>query len=53
MFVDRFNALILKINFKKYKNIIWMYFLVKNTSKNNCYHNTKHALKKNPIEIWK
>jgi hypothetical protein len=41
--LDCFNALILKIIFKIYKNIILIYFRMKNTLKNN--HN--HTLKQN------
>jgi len=45
VFLDYFNILISKINFKnKNKNIISIHFQVKNTLKNKCYHNTKHAL---------
>ena len=45
VFSGYFNILISKINFKnKNKNIISIHFQVKNTLKNKCYHNTKHAL---------
>jgi hypothetical protein len=36
--------LISKINLKNIKNIVLMHFQVKNTLKNNCYHNSKHYL---------
>jgi len=38
-------VLISKINCEKLKNIILMRFRVKNTLKNNNYHNIKHYLK--------
>jgi predicted metal-binding protein len=39
-----FNALILKIIFKKYKNIILIYFRMKNTLKNNHNHTLKQKI---------
>jgi hypothetical protein len=45
MFLDCFDVLVLKIIFlNKIKNIILMYFQVKNTFKNNCYHILNHLL---------
>jgi len=48
VFLDHFNVLLmLKIIFKKLKiYIILIHFQVKNTLKNNCYHNSKYSLKK-------
>ena len=40
--MDRFDALISKIIFKKYKNIILIHFSIKNTLKNNYNHTSKH-----------
>jgi hypothetical protein len=40
--LDRFDALISKIIFKKYKNIILIHFSIKNTLKNNYNHTSKH-----------
>ena len=37
MFLNRFDVLILKINFKKYKNIILIHLRIKN----NLDHNVK------------
>jgi hypothetical protein len=37
--------MILKINFKNKKNIILIYFQVKNILKNNRYYNFKHYIK--------
>jgi hypothetical protein len=45
VFLDRFDVLISKMNFKKWKNIILMYFQVKKTLKNNLYHTPKHSVK--------
>jgi hypothetical protein len=39
---EHFKMLILKINFKKLKNIILINFQKKNTIKNNRYHYPKH-----------
>jgi len=41
--LESFYVLVSKINFKN-KNIILIYFQIKNTLKNNYYHNTKQAL---------
>jgi hypothetical protein len=47
VFLDHFNVLMSKIIFKKLKKyIILMYFRVKNTLKNNRYHNSKYSLEK-------
>ena len=47
VFLDHFNVLMSKIIFKKLKKyIILMYFRVKNTLKNNRYHNSKYFLEK-------
>ena len=43
-FLDRFDVLISKIIFKKWKNIINMYFSMKNYLKSNHYHTAKHVL---------
>jgi len=42
-FLNSFNVLMSKIIFKKWKNIIGMYFGTKNYLKNNHYHTVKHA----------
>jgi hypothetical protein len=44
-FLDHFDVLISKVNFKKEKNIILMFFPAKNTSKSNYYHTLKYPLK--------
>jgi hypothetical protein len=41
MFLDHFHALMSKIIFLKYKNIILIHFQVKNTLKNNRNHTSK------------
>ena len=41
-FLDRFDVLISKIIFKKWKNIIGMYFSTKSYLKSNHYHTIKH-----------
>jgi hypothetical protein len=43
MFLDYFNMLISKIIFFFKKNIILIYFKIKNTLKNNCYHIQTHS----------
>jgi hypothetical protein len=43
MFSDRFDMLISKLIFKKWKNIVLMYFRAKNILKNR-YHTPKHPL---------
>jgi hypothetical protein len=43
--LDRFDALISKIIFKKLKNIILMHFDTKNTLKSNCKHIPKQEIK--------
>jgi len=45
VFLDHFDVLILKMNFKKEKNIILMFFSAKNTSKNNRHHTLKYPIK--------
>ena len=45
MFSNHFNVLVLKIIFKKSKNIINMYFNTKNYLKNNHNYSAKQALK--------
>jgi predicted TIM-barrel fold metal-dependent hydrolase len=42
--LNRFDVLILKIIFKKYKNIILIHFGIKNTLKNNRKHTNKQCL---------
>ena len=42
--LDRFDALILKIIFLKWKNIILIYFSMKNILKNNRNHTFKYTL---------
>ena len=42
-FLNHFNVLISKIIFKKWKNIIDMYFSTKSYLKSNHYHTAKHA----------
>jgi len=44
MFSNHFKMLMSKIIFKKYKNIINMYFNTKNYLKNNHNHTIKHTL---------
>jgi hypothetical protein len=44
-FLDRFDVMMSKIIFKKWKNIIDMYFGMKNYLKSNHYHTVKHALR--------
>jgi len=44
MFSSYFDMLMLKIIFKKLKNIILMYFQVKNILKNNLNHILKYGL---------
>ena len=54
-FLDYFDVLILKINFKKLKKYYLYAFLrKKNTLKNNRYHNIKinSSLKNNLIQNW-
>jgi len=46
VFLDHFDALISKIIFFK-KNIILIYFLMKNTLKSNYNHAPKQALREN------
>jgi hypothetical protein len=47
VFLDHFDVLMSKIIFKKLKiYIILMHFRVKNTLKNNRYHNSKYSLEK-------
>jgi len=41
--LNRFDVLILTMIFKKLKNIIDMYFCMKNYLKNNHYHTNKHT----------
>ena len=41
--LDRFDVLMLKIIFKKWKNITGMYFAIKNYLKNNRYHTVKYV----------
>ena len=41
--LDCFDVLMLKIIFKKWKNIINMYFSTKSYLKNNHYHTAKHS----------
>ena len=43
-FLDRFNVLISKIIFKKWKNVIGMYFGTKSYLKSNHYYTAKHPL---------
>jgi len=43
-FLDRFDVLISKIIFKKWKNIIGTYFGTKSYLKSNHYHTAKHPL---------
>jgi hypothetical protein len=43
-FLDRFDVLMSKIIFKKWKNIIGMYFGTKNYLKSTRNHTAKHAL---------
>jgi hypothetical protein len=43
-FLNRFDVLMSKIIFKKWKNIIGMYFGTKSYLKSNCYHTAKHTL---------
>jgi hypothetical protein len=43
--LDRFDVLMSKIIFKKWKNIIYMHFNMKNYLKNTRNHTVKHALK--------
>ena len=43
-FLDRFDVLMSKIIFKKWKNIIDMYFGTKSYLKSNHYHTAKHPL---------
>jgi len=45
-FLDRFDVLISKIIFKKWKNIIGMYFGTKSYLKSNHYHTAKHPFHK-------
>jgi hypothetical protein len=45
-FLDRFDVLMLKIIFKKWKNIIGMYFSTKSYLKSNHYHTAKHPFHK-------
>jgi hypothetical protein len=42
-FLDRFDVLMSKMIFKKWKNIIGMYFSMKSYLKNNRYHTAKHT----------
>jgi hypothetical protein len=42
--LNRFDVLILKIIFKKCKNIILIHFSIKNTLKNNRKHTNKQCL---------
>jgi len=44
-FLDRFDVLISKMIFKKWKNIISIYFGTKSYLKSNHYHTAKHPLK--------
>jgi len=41
MFLNHFDALMSKIKLKNKKNIILIYFQIKNTLKNNFYRNLK------------
>jgi hypothetical protein len=41
-FLDRFDVLMSKMIFKKWKNIIGMYFGTKSYLKSNYYHTAKH-----------
>jgi len=43
-FLNRFDVLISKMIFKKWKNIIGMYFSTKSYLKSNRYHTAKHTL---------
>jgi hypothetical protein len=43
MFLDYFDVLISKIIFKNKKNIILIYFKIKNIFKNNYYHTLEHS----------
>jgi hypothetical protein len=45
IFSDNFDVLILKIIFKNKKNIILIYFEIKNTLKNNRYYIFKYPFK--------
>jgi len=47
-FLDRFDVLMSKIIFKKWKNIIGMYFGMKSYLKNNHYHTAKHVVNYTP-----
>jgi hypothetical protein len=44
-FLDRFDMLMSKMIFKKWKNNIDMYFSTKNYLKSNCYHTANHTLR--------
>jgi len=44
-FLDRFDVLMSKMIFKKWKNIIDMYFDTKSYLKSNRYHTVKHTLR--------
>ena len=46
MFLDYFDVLILKIIFKNKKNIILIYFKIKNILKNNSYYLVNFNFKK-------
>ena len=43
MFLDYFDVLISNIIFKNKKNIILIYFKIKNIFKNNYYHTLEHS----------
>jgi len=49
---DHFDVLMSKMNFKKWKNIISMYFHTKSTLKSKHYHNIKRALKMITFQIF-
>ena len=53
-FLDRFDVLMSKIIFKKWKNIINMYFGTKSYLKSNHYHIAKHALTQTywSVRLW-
>ena len=52
-FLDRFDVLISKIIFKKWKNIISMLFGTKNYLKINSYHTLKYAFIKRDVWLFK
>jgi len=44
VFLNHFDVLVSKINFKKYKYIILMFFQAKSTLKSHYYHAPRHLL---------